>query len=291
MGTKQQTNPKIDALMQQMTDEVIRSIEGGLANPMGWQAPWHAVTAGATNAVTKRRYNGGNWLWLTLLGHGPWATYKQWESVGAQVRKGEHGTVILVPVPVKFEKERADGKKEEVRFTRYRTATVFHGGQVDGWEAPEVPAPTGERNADADALIEAWSKIVPISHGPNSAYYVPILDTISVPEFDHFKSADGYYATVLHEIAHSTGHGSRLNRSAGHAFGSPEYAKEELVAELTAAFLGQHFGIATGLADHNRDYLANWLQALRNDPQYLWDAATQASKAVAMLLAALPDAE
>ena len=93
---------------------------------------------------------------------------------------------------------------------------------------------------------------------------------------------------AFHEAGHSTGHPSRLNRSMGGGFGSPTYAREELVAELTAAFMGQHFGISTELADHNRDYLANWLVALKNDHTLLWDAASDAAKAAATLLKVIP---
>ena len=277
---------KIAALMDAMTAEAIAAIESGIANPSGWIAPWHNVAAGAVNAVTHRTYTGGNFLWLTLMGGGPWATFNQWKSVGATVRKGEKGTLILVPVPVKFKKADSDGNEKDVKFTRFRTAYVFAAGQVDGWEAPEVPATVGPRYADADSVIEAWSRIVPIEDGANRAYYVPALDRISVPPFSHFKSSEGYYGTILHEIGHSTGHASRLNRKAGGAFGDADYAREELVAEFTAAFLGAHFGIVTNVVDHGHaDYLANWLKALKGDPSLLWDAASDAQKAVRMILA------
>ena len=286
------TDPKIEALMGSLTEQVIASIEEGIANPKGWAAPWHSILAGAVNATTKRKYNGGNALFLGFMGEGPWATFKQWQTVGATVRKGEKGTMILVPAPVKFTKTDAKtGEDKTVRFVRYRTAYVFNAGQVDGWTAPEGPVNPEPRIADAEAWLAAWSAVVPVSHAPNRAYYTPSQDTITLPAFDHFKSAEGYYSTAMHEAGHSTGHPDRLNRNMGEGFGTPSYAREELVAELTAAFLGNHFGIATGMADHNRDYLANWLQALKNDTSLLWDAAADAQKAVALLLSVVPDSE
>jgi antirestriction protein ArdC len=282
-----EANERVAAVMADLTARVVASIEAGIADPNGWTPPWHNVTGGATNAVTKRRYSGGNWLWLTIIGQGPWATYKQWESVGAQVRKGEKGTPILAPIPVKFQRENSRGETENVAFTRFRTANVFHAGQVDGWTAPAVPANAEPRIAEAEAWLAEWSKVVTVVNAPNRAFYSLTEDRISIPAFEEFKDAEGFYATIFHEAVHSTAHPSRLNREFG-TFGSPVYAKEELVAELGSAYLGQHFGVATELSSHNADYLANWTRALKGDTSLLWDAASAASKAVSTLLAVAP---
>lgn len=282
-----ESNPKVAAVMADLTAKVVESIETGLADPNGWKPPWHSVNAGAVNAVTKRKYQGGNWLWLTLLGNGPWATYKQWASVGAQVRKGEASVQVLVPVPVKYKDKDNDDKL--VSYVKFRTANVFHAGQVDGWKAPETPLNSEPRIAEAEALFTEWAKIVPIVNAPNGAFYDKNADKISIPAFEEFKDAQGYYQTGFHEIVHSTSHSTRLNREFG-PFGSTVYAKEELIAELGSAFLGQHFGITTELSKHNTDYLANWLQVLKGDPTFLWDAASQASKAVTTVLAVAPEA-
>jgi antirestriction protein ArdC len=284
----EEANPKVAAVMADLTAKVVESIEAGLADPNGWKPPWHSVSAGAVNAVTKRGYTGGNWLWLTILGAGPWATYNQWKSVGAQVRKGEVGTPILVPIPVKFKDKDANGDEKLVSYVKFKTANVFHAGQVDGWKAPESLVNPEPRIAEAEALFTEWAKIVPIVNAPNRAFYDKIADQISIPDFDEFKDAEGYYQTGFHEIVHSTSHSTRLNREFG-PFGSTIYAKEELIAELGAAFLGQHFGITTELSKHNTDYLANWLQVLKNDPTFLWDAASAASKAVGTVLAVIPE--
>jgi antirestriction protein ArdC len=283
---------KIQAVMETLTANVVAAIEAGLANPAGWVAPWHTVLGGAVNAVTGRSYNGGNMLMLAFSGEaGPWATFKQWQSVGANVRKGEHGTPILVPIPVSFKKAKADGEETTVSFTRYRVATVFHAGQVDGWTAPESPVNDAPRFADADAWLEAWAGEVSIVNAPNGAQYSMTTDTITVPRYADFKDAAGFYATVFHEATHSTAHPSRLARPFGR-FGDAVYAREELVAELGAAFMGQHFAIPTAMVAHgsdsHADYIANWLQVLRNDSSLLWSAASDAQRAVRMLLAVVP---
>jgi len=287
------TDDKIADTMNALTQKVIASIEAGMANPDGWAPPWHTVMGGGVNATTGNPYHGGNILLLSFSGHaGPWATFKQWQEKGAMVKKGSKGTPILVPIPVSFEKEKSDGEKRTVSFTRYRVAYVFAADQVDGWNAPETPVNPEPRTADADAWIAAWSQVVTVDHRSNGACYNRATDTISIPEYDEFKNAAGYYNTFMHEATHSTAHPDRLNREFG-SFGSAVYAREELVAELGAAFLGMHYGIPTETIDHgSTDYLANWLRALKGDPKFLWDAATAAQKAVRLLLAATrPDGE
>lgn len=287
------TDARIQGVMDQLTAAVVASIEAGIADPKGWKAPWHTMLAGAVNATTKRAYTGGNVMMLAFSGKpGPFATFNQWKGVGAMVRKGEHGVPILVPVPVKFTKADKDGGDEKtVAFTRYKVAYVFSADQVDGWNAPDANVNGAARIADADAWLAEWSKVVPVSYSPNRAFYVPALDTISVPAFDDYDNAENFYATVFHEAAHSTGHADRLDRTMGGGFGSTSYAKEELVAELTAAFMGHHFGIVTDVVDHGHaDYLANWLQVLKADTSLLWNAAGDAQKAAALLLSVVPEA-
>jgi len=284
---------KIQAVMDRLTEQVVASIEAGIADPKGWSAPWHTVMGGGVNATTGNPYHGGNVMMLAFSGHaGPWATFKQWQTAGAMVRKGEKGTPILVPIPVNFKKEDGNGEERSVSFTRYRVAYVFAADQVDGWAAPDAPVNPEPRTADADAWIAAWSQVVTVEERPNRACYNRATDTISIPRYDDFKDAAGYYNTFMHEATHSTAHPDRLNREFG-SFGDATYAREELVAELGAAFLGMHYGIQTETVDHgSTDYLANWLQALKNDTGLLWDAAGDAQKAVRLLLAATrPDGE
>lgn len=281
-------NDRIEAVAQAMTEAMITSLREGVANPAGWTAPWHHTnTHTAHNAATGKRYTGGNWAWLTLseavLGAtAPWATYRQWKALGAQVRKGEHGTPILAPRP--HEREEEDGTI--TRWVTFTTHTVFHAGQVDGWKQEQPERVTeGERNPEADAWMVKARDVFRIRWTQEAAaYYTPSKDTLSLPEFEQYKRADDYYSTCWHEMGHATGHASRLARHTPNMpFGSPEYAREELVAEMTAAIMGAEFGVSTTLADHNRDYLAHWLKVLEDDHRLLWDAASDAAKAAKWL--------
>lgn len=279
----------IEDISAQLAATMVAALEQGIADPDGWQAPWHGAEFwGAVNASTHKHYTGGNAFSLGLYEwafdgvRGPWATYRQWQSIGGQVRKGEKGFVIAVPRPCKRTND--DGTVDE--WVMFRTATVFHSNQQDGWERPAQAEPTGEDCADADALIDRVSAEVDVRWTDEPrAFYSPSSDYVSLPARGMYADAAHYYSTCFHEFGHMTGHASRLDRAQSNVFGSKEYAKEELVAEFTAAILGAGFSIATGLADHNRDYLANWVSALHDDPKILWDASGQAAKAAKWLVA------
>jgi antirestriction protein ArdC len=286
-AAKAKSEAKVRAVIDGMTAKVIADIEAGIADPTGWQAPWHRIMAGAVNATTKRAYSGGNMMVLAFSGYaGPFATYRQWEGIGATVRKGEKGTPILVPIPVRFDRERKDGTTESVAFTRFRVAYVFAAEQVDGYAPDNPDALTAPRIEAAQATIDAWSAVVPIEHGGNAAFYSPTYDRITLPPFEQFATAEGYYGTAFHEAAHSTGHASRLDRDVSeYGTDTAVRAHEELVAELAAAFLAGQHGITSTAANHG-NYLANWLTAMKADPDYLWRVASEASKAAALVMGA-----
>jgi antirestriction protein ArdC len=285
---------KTDIMMRDLAAAFIAALEEGIANPNGWVAPWHSPAfSGAVNASTKRPYTGGNALWLGFAvlngATAPFATYRQWEGLGAQVRKGEKGITILVPKPYdRINKE--TGKQERGVF--FGAAVVFAASQVDGWTPPAAPAPLdpAERNADADAWLDAWHAVADVRTAPGRAFFHPTADYVSLPAFEDFHHAQGFYSTTFHEATHWTGGSARLDRIEPATFGTPLYAREELVAELGSAAMGNHFGITTGLADEHRDYLANWIRVIKNDPKELWDAASAATKATKYLLALLPEA-
>lgn len=280
---------RVQGAQAELTAAFIESLEQGIANPSGWVAPWHSgLLSGAVNAVTKRRYTGGNVFLLMLTGRtGPWATYKQWESIGAQVRKGEHGRTILVPRTGKAI-ESKNGQDEIRVWTYFRTASVFAADQVEGYEPPALPETAGESVPAADAFFAAMESVATIEYGyEGRAYYAPGADRVSLPSRDAFRTVTGFYSTLGHELVHWTGHASRLDRvgiTGGHSFGSPEYAREELIAEFGSAFLGASLGVATELRDDHRDYLASWIRVLKDDPRAAWLAAAAASKATAHLL-------
>lgn len=281
--------PKADTVFTEMTADFIRRIEAGEAGE--WQKPWIPVGAGIpTNVTTGQEYKGGNvlWLWVTAERHdysgAGWATYRQWETVGAQVRKGEKGTG-LVKWNVRQCKHPDDVRCGKCGQMFPCGFTVFHADQVEGWEPPEAPelTPT-ERDAGADAFFAAVGATVREKAG-DRAYYSPAQDAITMPTADQFHTTDGYYATLAHEHGHWTGHESRLNRDLRGRFGSDAYAAEELVAELAAAFTCAHLRItATPRRDHAA-YLAHWARILKGDSRALWAAASKAQQAVGFLRA------
>jgi antirestriction protein ArdC len=268
-----------------VTAHVVRQIEDGAGE---WRMPWEAIaeTGQPVNATTRQAYRGANHLWFSLVAQsrgwrGHWATYKQWQSIGAQVRKGERATQGVHWSTV----VRKDDRGEEIGERRLvpHAFSVFNACQVDGFEAPpEVPRDTPERIADADRFLTAVGGSV--RHGGNRAFYAPAGDYIQLPELEQFTSVVAYYATSAHEHAHWTGHGARLARDLTGRFGSESYAAEELVAELSAAFTCAHLGISTTPRRDHAAYLASWLRVLRADPSALFTVASKAQGATDYLV-------
>jgi antirestriction protein ArdC len=270
---------KADAVFEALTAQVIAQIEEGIAGR--WTKPWIDLGEGiARNAKTGKAYRGGNTLitWYKAAANGWdgswWATYKQWDALGAQVRKGEKGTALIY---WKFvERTDDDGNVRTIPFAN--VFTVFHAAQVDGWEPPVAEErDTPERVAAAEQLFDSVGANVLV--GGDRACYSPMTDTIHVPTLGQFEDAAAYYATPAHEHAHWTGHKDRLNRDLSGRFGGESYAAEELVAELTAAFLCSTLGLSPVPRPDHAAYLKNWLAVLRNDSKALWKAASLAQKA------------
>jgi antirestriction protein ArdC len=254
------------------------------------------------NPITGKDYRGMNAVILLMtaeaLGYGDarWMTYKQAASEGGQVRRGEKSTLIQY---WKWREERpiigpngaplrdANGKAiiEIVELVRPRVfaAAVFNGAQIDGLDEPEMrPAlPEWQRHEMAEAILT--NSGANIQHLPcGRAAYNRILDAIVLPERSQFASADGYYATALHELGHWTGHETRLARDLAHPFGSEGYAREELRAEIASLMLGDRLGIGHDPSQHAA-YVGHFLQILRSEPQEIFRAASDAEKIVTFL--------
>ena len=280
----------------EIVQSIIEQIEQGLANPNDYVVPWHRRTSegGPMNAITGDRYKGINTLVLSLSAlpfeTNRWATFKQWKAAGASVKKGSKGAKICFYSSVEREVA-ADGNAEpETKHVRFlKTYTVFNADQVEGWEDPaaseELVLPCeGKRIEAADAFVRASG--AKIRHEGGRAFYSLGTDAITMPDPDRFRAvADAsatqtYYATLLHELTHWTGAPKRLDRLTHCRFGDPEYAFEELVAELGSVFLCRHLHIASApRADHAR-YLASWLKCLNAHPRALFKAAALAQQAV-----------
>jgi antirestriction protein ArdC len=217
-----------------------------------------------------------------------WLTFRQALEAGGNVRKGERGTRVVYAdrFTPEAEKERARQTGGEARAVPFlKRFTVFNVAQCEGLRPGLAtdPAPLPERQVVpiAEAVIAASG--VDFRIGGDKAYYVPSADYVQVPPQPAFHEQINFYRTALHELCHASGHPSRLNRNLRNAFGSKDYAREELIAEMGSAFLCAALGIVPTV--RHADYLASWLDVLREDNRAIFRAASQASKAADWLLA------
>ncbi|WEF25842.1 zincin-like metallopeptidase domain-containing protein [Paracoccus sp. S3-43] len=251
--------------------------------------PWHSQGGWPVNVASGRAYRGINvlMLWGEAQDKGfsspLWGTFKQWQAAGAKVRKGEKASLIVFwkDLPAK---DRAEGDEEEAgkRFV-LKTSYAFNLAQTEGYEAPgAVDAPPHEPSA-AERLVAAAG--VDVRFGGDRAFYHPRLDYVQRPPLADFVSVPAFQSVLLHEAAHWTGHASRLEREFGKRFGDAAYAVEELVAELTAAFLCADLGVSNQPRMDHAEYVANWLQVLKSDSRAIFTAASAATKAADFLLA------
>lgn len=277
-------------LMDKIAEQIIDSILAGIASGK-WTKPWNAREGLATNAITKKQYSGGNLLYLWMMEedqgykHGLWATYKQWESIEAQVRKGEHG-IQLVKWNTKICKDHAPDERCHQCGRMFPSVfTVFNADQVDGFDAPSLDEVLSgdQRIAGAEAFFAEQGSI--IRHTTEGrAYFRPSTDEITMPLFEVFHSPEAYYGTLGHEHIHWTGAKARLDRDLDTKFGSDGYAMEELIAELGAAMLCGHLGIVDTPRTDHAEYLSHWARILGADSKALWTAASKASAAVQFLI-------
>jgi antirestriction protein ArdC len=286
-------------LYDEVTARIISELEAGR---LPWVQPWGSI-AGASpvlprNALTARAYSGINilLLWAAVVEHGwpsqSWLTFRQAIESGGSVRKGEHGVTIVYAdrFTPDAEKERASRDGDEAKAIPFlKRFTVFNVAQCDDLRpslaADPAPLPEREIVPVAEALIAA-SGVDFVVRG-DSAFYAPALDIVQVPPQPAFFEQVNYYRTCLHELTHATGHPKRLGRKLLNLFGSKDYAREELVAEMGSAFLCAALGIVPTV--RHADYIGSWLEVLREDNRAIFRAASAASKAADWLLARLAD--
>ena len=288
------------SLYQRVTDQIIAELERGV---MPWRKPWNAEHLNGRVSLPLRHngeaYRGINvltlWMAGTALGYSSptWMTYRQALELGGQVRGGEKGSpVVYAGKLVKAGEDSAE--HEDPREIRYlKSYCVFNVCQIDGlpdtfYAKPDVPVlAVPERNARAEAFFDAVGAVT--RHGGTRAYYSPPMDYISMPPFESFENAESYYAIRAHECVHWTGHVTRLDRLAWPVrSGSPEYMKEELVAELGAAFLCVFLQLTPELRPAHASYIEHWLKMLRGDNRAIFAAAAHAQRAADYLLARQP---
>ncbi len=278
---------------KKLVDQIIENMKNGYLIP---KSQWNAAAFQIHNPISGARYHGANMLklYLTSINNGyqdnRWMTFKQAASKGYHVKQGEKGIRLEKYIFDKvIEKENPDtGKMEKVRVKLAKpminTFVVFNGEQIEGIPElvmPEIKQQDSEIWDIADSLI-ASSECPVKEEAQGQAYYSPKRDSITLPPREIFTSPEAFTTTLIHEMCHSTGHESRLNRKLLNSFGSPEYALEELRAELGAFFMGSDLEIEDSeelLASHTQ-YLESWISVLENDPNELFRAMSDSQKAV-----------
>jgi antirestriction protein ArdC len=286
---------------QSITDQIVAELEKGVRP---WHQPWSASHMDGRVALPLRHggvpYRGVNIinLWMAALEKGysapVWMTFKQAIDLGACVRKGEKGTLTVYADKItRTAKDESTGAENPHEIPYMKGYTVFNVEQNDGLPAKYYgkPAPRFEplpRIAHAEAFFAATRAA--IRHGGNRAYFARGTDHIQMPPFEAFRDRESYYATLAHESTHWTGHETRLARTFGKRFGDDQYAIEELVAELGAAFLCAGLELTPELRDDHASYLDHWLKVLKADKRAIFTAAAHAQRAADFLLSHQPEA-
>ena len=298
--------PKIDPA-QAITEEIVALLEKG---DLPWRQPWRTAGGGVPLRHGGEGYRGINAFLLgmraAIMGYTSpyWMTYLQAKDLGGRVRKGERSSIVVYYSVAKTKGETAgdgaghsgsgeggDGEGEGGAYRFLKSYRVFNAGQVDGLDPRYHPEPEGEPTDGPSPIpaCEAFFEAIgaDVSIGGDRACYVPSLDRIHMPALARFESAERYYAVLGHENVHRTKTKERLDRSFGTSiFGNEAYAKEELVAELGTALLGQQLGFTADHLDDHAAYIDHWIKAMRGDRRFLFTAAAHAQRAVDWLVAA-----
>lgn len=281
---------RLNALAEEVASRLIEQLEKGTAP---WQKPWNGVTSRPHNPITASQYSGANWLCLQMAAEMQgfsdprWMTFKQITDAGGHVKKGSRGVPCLYWADKWLDAEGKPLSAKEVRElppeSRQRILipcrfVVFNAEQTEGlnlpeWKAPEV---TWDPNERAEKILKASNAVIHHKLG-NAAFYSPSTDSITLPERGQFANASDYYDTALHELGHWTGHESRLNRDLSGRFGTPDYAKEELRAEIASMMLASEIGLPHNTQQHAA-YVASWIKILKEDPAEIIRASADAQK-------------
>lgn len=272
-----------------VTEKIIDKLQAG---EIPWKKPWKNDGSMPANFISKRQYNGMNLFLLPREYATNWfLTFKQVSDLGYFVKKGEKGHIVVFWKFLKNTEKKSDGTEKEKTIPMLRYYTVFNVAQTT---IPEEKIPQLVRlnvlNSieQCETVISNMPNRPQIKTGESKAYYQPNGDFVNMPQKGLFDDEQNYYSVLFHEIGHSTGHESRLNRQGiafdTHGFGSKSYSREELVAEMTAAFLCGHCSIETATIDNSAAYIQSWVKNLKDDPRCVVVAAGQAQKAANYVL-------
>lgn len=277
---------------QIVTDRITKLLEEGTCP---WQRPWNALAGMPRNLFSQRPYHGINvWMLGAQAYASPfWATAHQVKQVDGRVKDGEWKRYTPVVFYKVYEKEGPEGPEKRFVLNFFK---LYNTAQLEGVAVPSFDTPLYEHTPleHCEKLVGNYPNPPSITYGSSRAYYRPSTDAVVMPDMSSFENLSSYYSTLFHELTHSTGHTDRLNRSTlvdATTFGTVKYAKEELVAEMGAAYLCGVTGIVNETVNNSAAYLKGWLTCLRDDPKMLVQAAGQAQKAVDHILNQHPDVQ
>lgn len=272
-----------------VTNRIIEQLEN---NIVPWEKPWSGTIDGAFNRVSKKPYSILNQMLLKY--DNEYASFKQWKDLGGHIRKGEKSEIVVFWKMYPIKEKQDDGTEIIKTIPLLKYINVFHISQVDGVEPLKQKVTHDIEPIDkAEKILnDYWNREnITIEHVKgDKAFYSPMFDKIQLPLFDQFKQSEEYYSTAFHESVHSTMKTSRCNRQEDRkgkvvSFGSEEYSKEELVAEVGSAQLMNMVGIETTKSFRNSTaYIQSWLKVLRNDNKFIVSASSKAEKAVNYIL-------
>ncbi len=285
-------------LYQDVTDRVLKLLDQGT---VPWRNPIRRAAGGGwpRNLDSGKDYRGINVFLLAMrtweegFRSDFWLTFKQAQQQGGRVRKGEKSTLIVFWKQVNCTDPQTD---EEVKIPILRHYNVFNAEQCDGITPPDAAqtdalAPAVERIAEAERIVTDYRNGPEIMHCGRQAVYRPLMDRVEIPEPEQFESGESYYATLFHELSHSTGHSKRLNRGLDTKlapFGSADYGKEELIAEMSAAFLAAASGISPPTIDQSAAYIDSWRAVLKAEKRLVITAAGAAQRSAEWILGSSP---
>ena len=286
---------------RRVTDRIVAAIEAGVARGergLPWRHGGQAITA-PVNVVSRKPYRGVNTVALWAAAYtdgyptGIWGTYRQWQAMGAQVRKGSLGCAVVFwkiagrdegggedpqVSSAGAEGPASEDEKATTRPVFARAYTVFNSAQVEGYTPPAMPIlPEAARIERAERFCANLG--IETRHGDSRAFYSPGGDFVQMPEFRYFEDAVAYYAVLLHECGHATGARHRLDRDLSGRFGSAAYAMEECIVELLSAMICAEQGLSIEPRPDHALYVASWLEVLRSDSRAIFTAASKAQQA------------
>lgn len=274
-----------------VTARIIELLEQGVCP---WRKPWSGTKARPCNFESGRPYSGINWFLLEVMGFDSpyFMTFNQVKAKGGTITKGSKGIPVVYWGTFDAEDRSTETMKPDTdkarRIPFLKSYTVFNASQIEGVDFPEATSeelPEFQPIAAAEKIVADWIDGPEVLHGYDHACYIPAIDTVRLPIKPRFKSPEAYYCTLFHELGHSTGSERRLNRNMGKAvFASADYSREELVAEMTAAFLCAECGIDNSIIENSAAYLKGWMKALTGDSRLVVTAASQAQKAANLIL-------